>query len=286
MKGKERIAKRAFKVLVAATMVVTSTQFGSFAVQAEVERQNFALNQEASANYEDSAHGFDAEKAFDGNDELSSRWAAKEGERTGWLSVDLGRERTFDEFRILAEKDAQKIGKFTIEGSHDGNVYETIFQSEDKTNDGGYDVDYTVKLNAPVTYRYVKITVESLVAGAYPSVSLREFEVLGDKVAETPMNENLALNKAVTASAEYGSMPASNLTDADKDSRWSTEKNATQWAYVDLGQTYEMNTFAMIWESASVYASDYNIYVSNDPNNWGEAVVSRNGNTSASSTEF
>lgn len=111
MKGKERIAKRAFKVLVAATMVVTSTQFGSFAVQAEVERQNFALNQEASANYEDSANGFDAEKAFDGNDELSSRWAAKEGERTGWLSVDLGRERTFDEFRILAEKDAQKNWK-------------------------------------------------------------------------------------------------------------------------------------------------------------------------------
>ena len=178
MKGKERIAKRAFKVLVAATMVVTSTQFGSFAVQAEIERQNFALNQEASANYEDSAHGFDAEKAFDGNDELSSRWAAKEGERTGWLSVDLGRERTFDEFRILAEKDAQKIGKFTIEGSHDGNVYETIFQSEDKTNDGGYDVDYTVKLNAPVTYRYVKITVESLVAGAYPSVSLHNDKLL------------------------------------------------------------------------------------------------------------
>ena len=286
MKGKERIAKRAFKVLVAATMVVTSTQFGSFAVQAEVERQNFALNQEASANYEDSANGFDAEKAFDGNDELSSRWAAKEGERTGWLSVDLGRERTFDEFRILAEKDAQKIGKFTIEGSHDGNVYETIFQSEDKTNDGGYDVDYTVKLNAPVTYRYVKITVESLVAGAYPSVSLREFEVLGDKVAETPMNENLALNKAVTASAEYGSMPASNLTDADKDSRWSTEKNPPQWAYVDLGQTYEMNTFAMAWEDAQNNASDYKIYVSNDPNNWGEAVVDRAGNTSATSTEF
>ena len=125
MKGKERIAKRAFKVLVAATMVVTSTQFGSFAVQAEVERQNFALNQEASANYEDSANGFDAEKAFDGNDELSSRWAAKEGERTGWLSVDLGRERTFDEFRILAEKDAQKICQLlqtAHEAVHPGHV--------------------------------------------------------------------------------------------------------------------------------------------------------------------
>ena len=108
MKGKERIAKRALKVLVVATMIVTSTQFGSISVQAEAERQNFALNQKASANYEDSANGFDAKKAFDGSDELSSRWAAKEGERTGWLSVDLSRERTFDEFRILAEKDAQK----------------------------------------------------------------------------------------------------------------------------------------------------------------------------------
>ena len=71
------------------------------------------------------------------------------------------------------------------------------------------------------------------------------------------MNENLALNKAVTASAEYGSMPASNLTDADKDSRWSTEKNPPQWAYVDLGQTYEMNTYAMAWEDAQNNASDY-----------------------------
>lgn len=142
------------------------------------------------------------------------------------MSVDLGRERTFDEFRILAEKDAQKLESSQLKVL----MMETFmkqFSNQDKTNDGGYDVDYTVKLNAPVTYRYVKITVESLVAGAYPSVSLREFEVLGDKVAETPMNENLALNKAVTASAEYGSMPASNLTDADKDSRWSTEKSTS-----------------------------------------------------------
>ena len=50
------------------------------------------------------------------------------------------------------------------------------------------------------------------------------------KAAETPANTNLAADKTVTASAEYGRMPASNLTDDDTPSRWSTERDATQWA--------------------------------------------------------
>ena len=104
-------------------------------------------------------------------------------------------------------------------------------------------------------------------------------------LAETPMNMNLALNKPVTASAAYGSMPASNLTDDDESSRWSTEADATQWAVVDLGEIYQMNTFSMIWESDSVYASSYNIYVSDDGESWGEAVVARTGNTARNCTE-
>ena len=104
-------------------------------------------------------------------------------------------------------------------------------------------------------------------------------------LAETPMNMNLALNKPVTASAAYGSMPASNLTDDDESSRWSAEADATQWAVVDLGEIYQMNTFSMIWESDSVYASSYNIYVSDDGESWGEAVVARTGNTARNCTE-
>ena len=105
------------------------------------------------------------------------------------------------------------------------------------------------------------------------------------KAADTPVNTNLALNKTVTASAEYGSMPASNLTDDDKESRWSTEADATQWAYVDLGASYEMNYFSIIWESDSVYGGDYNIYVSDSADDWGEPVVSREGSTTAASEE-
>ena len=80
-------------------------------------------------------------------------------------------------------------------------------------------------------------------------------------------------------------MPASNLTDDDTASRWSTERDATQWAYVDLGASYDMNYFSVIWESDSVYASAYNIYVSDDTEDWGEPVVSRTDNASGSSED-
>lgn len=106
-----------------------------------------------------------------------------------------------------------------------------------------------------------------------------------DNAGQTPVNTNLAADKTVTASAEYGSMPASNLTDDDTASRWSTERDATQWAYVDLGASYDMNYFSMIWESDSVYASAYNIYVSDNTEDWGDPVVSRTDNASGTSEE-
>ena len=105
------------------------------------------------------------------------------------------------------------------------------------------------------------------------------------KAAETPANTNLALDKTVTASAEYNSMPASYLTDSDTSSRWSAENGPTQSAYVDLGESYSMNYFSIIWESDTNYASKYNIYVSDNTDDWGEAVVARTDNASSSSEE-
>lgn len=98
--------------------------------------------------------------------------------------------------------------------------------------------------------------------------------------------QNLALNKTSYVSAEYGTLPRKNLTDGDDDTRWSTESAPTQWAYVDLGQEFEMNKFQMIWENEGNYASNYNIYVSNDPNNWGEPVLSRTDNKNVISEEL
>ncbi len=96
---------------------------------------------------------------------------------------------------------------------------------------------------------------------------------------------NLALNKAVVASAQYSTLPASYLTDGDTNTRWSSEAKPVQWAYVDLGQSYEFSKFQMTWESNAEYATKYNIYVSNDTENWGEAVIQRTDNTAQTSED-
>lgn len=93
--------------------------------------------------------------------------------------------------------------------------------------------------------------------------------------------ENLALNKPVTASAE--GTPAGRLTDGNKDKkagRWSAEQKPTQWAYVDLGASQEMNYFELTWESNTEYATDFNIYVSDSKDDWGEPDKAVKGNTS------
>lgn len=99
--------------------------------------------------------------------------------------------------------------------------------------------------------------------------------------------ENLALNKPVTASAEHQNLPASRLTDGNKDpkkGRWSAEQGPTQWAYVDLGASQEMNYFELTWESNAEYATDFNIYVSDSKDDWGEPDKAVKGNTSGVST--
>lgn len=99
--------------------------------------------------------------------------------------------------------------------------------------------------------------------------------------------ENLALNKPVTASAEDQNLPAGRLTDGNKDpktGRWSAEQKPTQWACVDLGASQEMNYFELTWESNTEYATDFNIYVSDSKDNWGEPDKAVKGNTSGVST--
>lgn len=102
-------------------------------------------------------------------------------------------------------------------------------------------------------------------------------------------NRSLSLNRPVTAKAQYSTMPASYLTDADKESRWSSEMNATPsspvWAWVDLGERYEMNYFSEIWEKANTHPGSINIYVSDSTEEWGEPVVSVSGIDSASSEQ-
>ncbi len=231
---------------------------------------NLALGCQATANaeYNQSGNDMSAAKAVDGNDE--SRWSS-EGAAPGWLQVDLGEQKTFSQFRILSEGGTgatvgkQLIGKFKIEGSNDKSKWNLIHQSEDKRAEGfaqdtivtldkpvtyqyvkltveslktdkraeGFAQDTIVTLDKPVTYQYVKLTVESLKTGAYDSVSIREFEIR-DKVEITPEKpqnpeENVAQGKKAAAdSTEDGNLTAAKAFDGNTKDRSSRWSSAVQ----------------------------------------------------------
>ena len=114
------------------------------------------------------------------------------------------------------------------------------------------------------------VMVLAVMAFAFTFSSPREASAAGT---------NLLQGKPVTASAEYQTMPASNLVDGKDDTRWSTESKAPQWAYVDMGSEQTIGSFRVLWEKDSVYASAYNVYVSNSTDDWGTAVYSTTDNS-------
>ncbi|PWJ43214.1 polysaccharide lyase family 7 protein [Sediminitomix flava] len=90
---------------------------------------------------------------------------------------------------------------------------------------------------------------------------------------------NLALNKAVSASNEQSSNPASNLVDGDADSRWSAE-NYSQSATIDLGAVYSINRTEVVCFKDRAY--QYIIEVSTNGSSY-STIVDRTSNTTGGS---
>ena len=269
--------KKSFKRLLAVSLCascVLSNGMLSLAEGAEDKAVNLALGCQATANaqYNQNGNDMSASKAVDGNDE--TRWSS-EGAAPGWLQVDLGEQKSFTQFRILSEGGTgvtvgkQLIGKFKIEGSNDNSKWTLIHQSEDKQAEG-FPQDTVVTLEKPVSYRYVKLTVESLKTGAFDSVSIREYEIR-DKEETTPEKpqdpeENVALKKTAAAdSTEDNSLIAAKAFDGntkDRSSRWSSAvADAPHWIYVDLGKEMDVKTVCIFWETRK--ATDYKIQIAN-----------------------
>ncbi|MFI9389001.1 discoidin domain-containing protein [Kutzneria sp. NPDC052558] len=87
---------------------------------------------------------------------------------------------------------------------------------------------------------------------------------------------NIAQGKPTTASSsESAQFPASNATDGNITTRWSSAFSDPQWLQVDLGQNYALNHAVLTWEAAA--ASAYQIQTSTDGNSW--ATVYSNNNS-------
>ena len=54
----------------------------------------------------------------------------------------------------------------------------------------------------------------------------------------TAVAANLALGRPAVASTSYSGLPASNATDGNPASRWSSQFSDSEWIYVDLGSVH------------------------------------------------
>jgi hypothetical protein len=89
----------------------------------------------------------------------------------------------------------------------------------------------------------------------------------GSAAAATCGTTNLALHQPTTASSIQGAAwPASNATDGNLSTRWSSAFSDPQWLEVDLGSTQSICQVAIYWETA--YAKAFQIQVSNDNSTW------------------
>jgi hypothetical protein len=86
---------------------------------------------------------------------------------------------------------------------------------------------------------------------------------------------NIAQGKPTTSSsAESTQFPASNATDGNITTRWSSAFSDPQWLQVDLGQNYSLTHANLTWEAAT--ASAYQLQTSTDGANWSTVYTYNN----------
>ncbi|MGD0247345.1 MAG: glycoside hydrolase family 3 C-terminal domain-containing protein, partial [Streptosporangiaceae bacterium] len=80
--------------------------------------------------------------------------------------------------------------------------------------------------------------------------------------------QDLALDQPTTASSTQDATdyPASDATDGDPGTRWSSAASDPQWLDIDLGSPQQICSVGIQWETA--YASAFSIQVSNDNATW------------------
>ena len=158
--------------------------------------------------------------------------------------------------------------KFSIApGTYDETQYVTITCA-----DAGATIYYTTDGSNPTesspvyTGQIIPLTTSGIVkaiavrAGAITSpMATLGVTIRGSSVSWGP---NLALRKTVTASASEGgaaNVPA-NLTDGKPGTKWGSAFSDYEWAYVDLGQNYNINQVRLLWQPTA-YAKRYNVQV-------------------------
>jgi beta-glucanase (GH16 family) len=195
---------------------------------------------------------FPASNATDGN--TGTRWSSGFSDPQ-WLRVDLG--QTYNISHVTLNWEAAFGRSYQIQTSPDGNTWTTIFSTT--TGDGGID---DIALSGSGRYIRMNGTVRATQYG----YSLWEFAVNGTPGGGGGGTLLSQGHPTTSSSLENASFPASNATDGNTGTRWSSGFSDPQWLQVDLGATHTVSRVVLNWEAA--FGRSYQIQTSNDGNTW------------------
>ena len=124
--------------------------------------------------------------------------------------------------------------------------------------------------------------VTATVGSSGGTVSVRSNNACGTSTARTLnvtfSGGNLARGKNVVVSSnETSTLIGENAVDGNMGTRWASQYTNSQWIYVDLGATYNINRVKVNWEAA--YGRNYQIQVSSNASRW-TTIRTVSGNTS------
>ena len=104
-------------------------------------------------------------------------------------------------------------------------------------------------------------------AAVVAALSLTVYALVASTTAAHAAPTLLSQGQPTTASSlESAAYPASNATDGNTGTRWSSAFSDPQWLQVDLGQSASISQVVLQWEAA--YATGFQIQTSNDANTW------------------
>jgi hypothetical protein len=240
------MATLAVLILAAYTLVTTGSQAHAAPVLLSQGKPTTASSTENAT--------FPASNATDGN--AATRWSSAFADPQ-WLQVDLGATDSISQVTLNWEAAFGKA--FQIQTSNDAVNWTTI--SSTTTGTGGIQ-------NLTVTGSGRFVRMNGTARGTAFGYSLFEFQVFGSPAAPAACSTtDAALNRPTTASStENATFPATNATDGNTGTRWSSAFADPQWLQVDLGTSQAICGVSLNWEAA--FARAFQIQTSNDGVTW------------------
>ena len=189
----------------------------------------------------DVAENADMQVTTDGNDLL--------------VELDLYKTYQVDKLALITE--SADIDSITMTVNSQSDVWENVLDEEAVAEDGIYRFE-------AVNARYVKIRVQ----GAGADAGIKELKLYTSGSADVA-EDQIEYYTAVGAGAvsEQTTHPVANILADGRDGYWQSEtKTGTEWCYIDLGESREVNIVSIDWEASC--AAEYDIYLTDDITDW------------------